>query len=139
MINPNRLSVLIIVLRPLFDMGVSMSLTRFNWKTLLAYLLAVFFLIGAVGNTFVSDEIAADYARWGYPSWFHYLTAVLELIAAILLAVASTRFWGAALGAAVMGAAIATVLLNGEFAHAIAPVVVLAVALVVGWQNRARK
>lgn len=116
-----------------------MSSTRFNWRVVLAYLLAVFFLVGAIGNTFVSGEIAADYARWGYPSWFHYLTAALELTTAILLAVASTRFWGAALGMAVMGAAAATVLLHGEFTHAIAPLVVLAAALTVGWQNRPRQ
>ena len=35
---------------------------EFSWKSILAYLLAAFFLVGAIGNTFVSEEIAADYA-----------------------------------------------------------------------------
>jgi len=69
-----------------------MKSTEFSWKTLLAYLLATFFLVGAVGNIFASDDMAADYARWGYPAWFHYLTGLLELIASALLMSKSLRF-----------------------------------------------
>ncbi len=116
-----------------------MNLAKFSWKALLAYLLAVFFLIGALGNIFVSEEIAADYARWGYPIWFHYVTGSLELVTALLLAVASLRFWGALLGVAVMLAACATVVLHGEHAHAIAPLGILAVAVAVAWFNKPGK
>lgn len=113
-----------------------MSVANFSWKAFLAFLLAAFFLIGAVGNIILPPEIAADYARWGYPSWFHYVTGSLELITAILLAIKALRFWGAALGSAVMMAAAGTVLLHGEFTHAVAPLVVLAVSIVVGWLNK---
>lgn len=113
-----------------------MNMANFSWKAVLASLLAAFFLVGAIGNILLPPEIAADYARWGYPSWFHYVTGVLELTATILLAIKSMRFWGAALGAAVMVGAAATVLLHGEFIHAVAPLVVLAIALVVGWFNK---
>lgn len=113
-----------------------MSMTNFSWKAVLAFLLAAFFLIGAIGNIFVPPQIAADYARWGYPSWFHYVTGLLELSTAILLAIKSLRFWGAVLGAVVMLGAAGTVLLHGEFSHAIAPLVVLAVSLVVVWFNK---
>lgn len=104
-----------------------MNLARFSWRTLLAYLLATFFLVGSMGNIFVSEGIAADYTRWGYPTWFHYVTGFLELAAAVLLWVAAWRFWGALLGAAVMLAAAATVMLHGEYVHAIAPLVVVAI------------
>lgn len=57
----------------------------------LAWLLAAFFLFGAYGNTFLSEENAAAYAAWGYPGWFHYVTAALELTAALLLLRAITR------------------------------------------------
>ncbi|PBQ13278.1 DoxX family protein [Pseudomonas syringae] len=113
-----------------------MSVAKFSWKAVLAFLLAAFFLIGAIGNIFVPPEIAADYARWGYPSWFHYVTGSFELSAAILIAIKSMRFWGAVLGSAVMVGAAGTVLLHGEFTHAVAPLVVLAISLVVGWSNK---
>lgn len=114
-----------------------MSSTRkFSWKTLLAFLLAAFFLVGAIGNIFPPEQIRADYARWGYPDGFHYLTGVFELAAALLLAIASQRFWGAVVGAGVMVGASATVLWHGEYTHAIAPLTVLVVCIVVGWFAR---
>lgn len=108
-----------------------MNSVRFTWKTVLAYLLAAFFLVGAVGNILALGQIADDYARWGYPDWFHYLTGTLELITSILLLRMRTRLWGALLGAAVMAAAAGTVLMHGEFTHAIAPAAVLAICLLV--------
>ncbi|MFC3061593.1 DoxX family protein [Paenirhodobacter populi] len=106
------------------------------WTSILAWLLAAFFVVGGIGNIFVSTEIAADYRRWGYPDWFHYLTGALELAAAALIAYRPTRLWGAGLATAVMVAAALTVLWHGEFAHAIPPLVVLAVALTVGFLTR---
>lgn len=38
-----------------------------KWKPLLAWALAAFFVVGGIGNIFVSAEIAEDYRRWGYP------------------------------------------------------------------------
>lgn len=103
---------------------------KIHWASVLAWLLAAFFLVGAYGNTFVSPEIAADYARWGYPDWFHYVTAVIELTTAILLAWRPLRLLGALLGCAVMSSAAATVLLHAEYSHAIPPAVVLALSAV---------
>lgn len=97
----------------------------------LAWLLAAFFLFGAWGNVFLSPDNAASYARWGYPDWFHYVTALLELAAAILLLRSGTRVWGAGLGVLVMGAASLTTLVHSEYGHAVAPLVVLAVSAVV--------
>ncbi|WP_032830654.1 MULTISPECIES: DoxX family protein [unclassified Pseudomonas] len=106
---------------------------KFSWRPILAWTLAAFFLVGAIGNIFVSESIAEDYLRWGYPDWFHFVTGALELTTAVLLAVAATRLWGAALGCVAMFAAAATVIVHGEYAHAIPPVVVLALSAVVGW------
>lgn len=99
--------------------------------TSLAWLLAAFFLFGAYGNIFISEENAAAYAAWGYPDWFHYITAVLELTAGLLLIRASTRPYGAGLGTLVMAAASLTTLVNADYAHAVAPSIVLLVSLVV--------
>jgi len=97
----------------------------------LAWLLATFFLFGAWGNTFLSPENEAAYAAWGYPGWFHYITATLEFTAALLLMRNLTRPFGAVLGAFVMAAAALTTLLHADYGHAIAPSVVLLVCLTV--------
>jgi len=99
--------------------------------SILAWLLAAFFLFGAYGNAFISADFAAAYAAWGYPDWFHYLTAVLELAAALLLIRTVSRPLGAGLGALVMAAACLTTLVNADYGHALAPGVVLFVTLVV--------
>ncbi|WHS30210.1 DoxX family protein [Brucella sp. NM4] len=100
-------------------------------STSLAMLLAAFFLFGAYGNTFLSEENAAAYATWGYPDWFHNITAILELSAGLLLIRASTRPYGAGLGVLVMAAASLTTLVNADYGHAVAPSIVLLVSLVV--------
>jgi len=97
----------------------------------LAWLLAAFFLFGAWGNTFLSPENQAAYAAWGYPSWFHYITALLELAAALLLLMRSiTRPLGAGLGAMVMAAAALSHWLDTAHGNPIVPGVVLLVCLI---------
>ncbi|WP_104494225.1 DoxX family protein [Paracoccus denitrificans] len=106
----------------------------------LGLLLAAFYLFGAWGNLFLSPENEAAYARWGYPGWFHYVTAALELLAAILLLRAPTRPYGEGLGACIMTAAALTTLTHAEYDHSIAPLVVLSVAVIVlalCWPRRA--
>lgn len=110
-----------------------MIVRRVKWASLLAWALAAFFIAGGIGNIFVSAEIAQDYRRWGYPDWFHYVTGALELCTAILLIVARLRLGGVLLGGLVMLAAAGTVLLHGEYAHAIAPIIVLLMTIGLGW------
>lgn len=100
------------------------------WRSIFAWLLAAFFVLGGALNITASPEIVADYARWGYPAGFHYLTGALEWTAALLIAWHRTRLIGSLLGAAIMGAATVTVLLAGEVSHAVPPVIVLVLTLV---------
>lgn len=99
----------------------------------LAWLLAAFFLIGTVTNVILPGTFRQDYARWGYPDWFHWVTAVLELAVVILLVFPAVRLFGAALGVAVMIAAVGTLLIYREYKHAIAPIVIMVLAAVCGW------
>lgn len=99
---------------------------RFPWVSLLQWLLAAFFIFGSAGNIFASAAILEDYHRWGYPDWFHYVTGASELSTGVLLLIRSTRTLGAAIGCAVMLAAALTVVIHGEYLHALAPIVVLA-------------
>lgn len=102
---------------------------RSVFTTGLAFLLAAFFVFGAYGNFLLSPQNAASYARWGYPDWFHYITATLELAAAALLINPATRKLGAAIGSFVMAAASLTTLFHAEYDQAIAPLIVLTVSL----------
>ncbi|WP_373946898.1 DoxX family protein [Paracoccus marcusii] len=113
-------------------------MTTIPWRHVFAGALAAFFLLGGTLNFFASPEIQADYARWGYPDWFPYVTGLLEWIAAALLAVPRTRLAGSLLGALLMAAAAATVLLHGEWSHAIPPLVVLALVTLNGWLTKKR-
>ena len=88
--------------------------------------LAIFFLYGALNNFLARGNLRETYRRWGYPDGFHYVTAALEFIAAILLVIPSTRILGTALASCVMIAAMATLLRAGLRKQALAPGIVLA-------------
>jgi membrane-bound metal-dependent hydrolase YbcI (DUF457 family) len=100
---------------------------------LLAWGVALFFMVGGIGNGIAPPAIRADYQRWGYPGWFHYVTAIIELATAALLVFPEVRLVGAGLGATVMAAALLTVIRHREFSHAIAPAIVTALCIAIGW------
>jgi hypothetical protein len=106
------------------------------WKSMYVWLVAAFFVFGGLTNIFTPDEIRADYLRWGYPDWFRFLTGTLEITAAALIALHSTRLWGAILGSIVMTGAVGTLFLHGEFTHAITPLLALVAVLAVAGLNR---
>jgi xanthine/uracil permease len=99
----------------------------------LSWALRAFFVLGFVINTFAVKLVGPEYQRWGFPDWFHFVTGGLELVVALLLPLAMTRLFGVALGAAVMVAAIATVIHHHEFHRAVPPFVVLVLLAIVGW------
>jgi len=113
--------------------GSGGHLSKISWRQVLAWALAAFFVAGSLGNLLAPHTIIEEYVRWGYPHWFHFVTGSLELTAAVLLARASSRLWGAALGCTVMCAALGTVIIHGEYAHAAPPLVVAGLAILVGW------
>ncbi|PZO89029.1 MAG: DoxX family protein [Micavibrio aeruginosavorus] len=100
---------------------------------ILTWILAAFFIIGGIVNWIAPKPIRKEYARWGYPSWFHYVTAILEIAAAALLIFPETKLWGCGLGAAVMAAALGTLVIHREYAHGIAPAMVFILSLLNGW------
>lgn len=99
-------------------------------STIVGLLLAIFFLFGAYGNFFLNEENTKAYAAWGYPDWFHYITAILEFSASMLLISHMSRLLGSLLGAFVMIAAVLTTLCNADYDHAVAPAIVLGVCLI---------
>ena len=108
-------------------------MSKFSWRQILSLVLAAFFVVGSLSNIVAPRSILEEYLKWGYPQWFHFVTGSLELMTAVLLARARTRLWGSALGCTVMLAALATVTVHGEYGHAVAPLVVAILSIVVGW------
>ena len=109
------------------------QMSKTPWLQVLALALAAFFVVGSISNIFAPGPIYEEYLKWGYPRWFHFVTGSLELTTAVLLARASTRLSGAALGCTVMLGALATVILHGEYGHAVPPLVVAILTIVAGW------
>lgn len=76
---------------------------RINWPFVLRWALAAFFVFGGFGNIFASQTILADYVRWGYPHWFHYVTGLLELSVTAVLILWPRRIYGPILAAQQFG------------------------------------
>lgn len=108
-------------------------MSKISWRHVSARALAAFFVVGSLSNIVAPGSIYEEYLKWGYPSWFHFVTGSLELTAAVLLVRERTRLFGSALGCTVMLAALATVTLHGEYEHGVSPTVVAMFTLVVGW------
>lgn len=114
-------------------------MSKISWRQVLPMALAAFFVVGSLSNIIAPGSIYQEYLKWGYPHWFHFVTGSLELTAAILLFRARSRLLGAALGCTVMLAALATVIIHGEYGHAVPPLVVATWSLVVGWMSWRRR
>ncbi|RUL62020.1 DoxX family protein [Dyella dinghuensis] len=108
-------------------------MSKISWRQVLPLALAAFFVVGSLSNIFAPGSIYEEYLKWGYPRWFHFVTGSLELTAAMLLFRIPTRLLGSALGCAVMLAALATVIIHGEYVHAVPPLLAAALSLAVGW------
>ena len=79
-------------------------------------LVAAFFGAG-VFNAIGTQATKSDYARWGYPRWWSFVTGGLEIMSAALIALPASRIVGLALGAVIILAAVVTVLRHRDFSH----------------------
>jgi hypothetical protein len=95
-----------------------------EWSALLKWSLVGFFTIAGLVNLAEPAPMAADYLRWGYPDWFHYVTGILELLSAFLQARRATRTVGLVLGVSLMGAAVVTLTVHREWPHAMLPALI---------------
>jgi hypothetical protein len=105
----------------------------------MVHVLAVWFLVVAFSGAGLVNAIGAsktrsDFARWGYPRWWSIFTGGLEISSAVLIALPVSRIIGVALGAAIIAAALLTVLRHREYAH-LAPlsVFIALIALAAAW------
>jgi len=68
-------------------------------------------------NAIGTSATQSSFVRWGYPRWWGSLTGGLEMVSALLIALPASRGVGLALGAAIVLAAVLTVLRHREFSH----------------------
>jgi hypothetical protein len=94
-------------------------------ETILVWLSAAAFLVGALVNASGNRKIRASFLLLGFPFWWCWVTAALELLTAALLVTAGTRYIGVALGACIMLAAIAAVVRIGNYRELPPPLVFL--------------
>jgi putative oxidoreductase len=107
----------------------------------LSLVVACWFVGSGLSKLVSAEGQVANFIRWGYPTWFRYVTGLLELSGAALLLVSlfipRLAAVGAALIAAIMCGAIYTRAAHQEAAGTlIPPVLLLAAAIVIGWLSR---
>ena len=91
-------------------------------------LLTTAFLGAGLVNAVGAPAQRESFVRWGYPAWWRLVTGALEFAAAALIAFTGTRPVGLLLGAAIVVAAVATVVRRRELSHLV-PLGVFAVLL----------
>lgn len=92
------------------------------------------FLMG--GGMKLTGAMVEQFAAWGLPGAFSYVTGVVEIVGALLVFFPRTRMYGGALLAAWMVGAIGTHVVNGEVAASIPAVIAGGLAAAVAWLHR---
>ncbi|WP_413992007.1 DoxX family protein [Labrys okinawensis] len=85
--------------------------------TVSIWLLVPAFFGAGLFNVIGTPATQNSFVRWGYPAWWCRVTGGLEMVNAALIALPGTRGVGLVLGAAIIAAAVLTVLRNREFVH----------------------
>jgi membrane protein HdeD len=86
-------------------------------------------MIGAGVVKFVGPaSVRESFARWGYPAKFHRVTGGLEVAAGLLLLIPTTSPVGAFGSAAILLAAVATLIRHRDWGHLPGAVILIAAA-----------
>ena len=89
-------------------------------------------MIGAGAVNFVAPGSVPDsFARWGYPAGFHRVTGGLEVIAGLLLLIPATSRAGAIGSAAILLAAVITLIRLRDWKHVPGAIALTAVAVTI--------
>jgi len=91
------------------------------------WLLVAGFFGAGLYNAIGTPTTQSDFARWGFPRWWGRVTGGLEMVSAVLIALPVSRIIGLTLGAAIIAAAILTVLRHRDFKHLVPLSVLVAV------------
>ncbi|TFF22098.1 hypothetical protein E3C22_15800 [Jiella endophytica] len=101
------------------------SIVTASGEPLAAWLAAAAFAAGGIANATGHPKIRASFTNLGFPGWWCRVTAVLELIVAMLLLLPATRVFGVALGTCIMAAAVWAILSRRLYGHLPPPILFL--------------
>jgi len=101
-------------------------------NTVLVWLSAAAFLVGATINMSGHSKIRAGFVQLGFPFWWCWVTGALELLTAVLLVIAGSRYLGVALGTCIMLAAIAAVVRIRNYRELTPPMLFLLLLMLAG-------
>jgi putative oxidoreductase len=96
--------------------------------------LAAMFLMAGGSKLIGAPAMVALFDAIGWGQWFRYLTGAIEAGAAIALLIPSAAVFGASLLVPTMAGAVVTNLSLGQ--SVVPPLVLLALALTIGWARR---
>ena len=105
-------------------------------KTSLWVILAVLFLFAGGSKLLNPDAHAEDFAHWGYPLWFLYVTGIIEVGSAVGLLIPVARLYAILMLSITMVGASITHLRAGEMGAFPVPLVLLFLLLVLAWTMR---
>jgi Fe2+ transport system protein B len=105
-----------------------MMIFGFQARDVLVVVLAALFGASGLVNIRPPQEFRKSYVEWGYPSWWHYVSAACQLAGAVALCFARTRVAGILLLAAFCLAAVVTLFRHGQGKKSV-PAIVFLIAL----------
>ncbi len=94
---------------------------------LAAWTNAAFLGMAGLINWFDGEKIRALYERWRIPASSYRTVGLLEITAAMFLAVPHLRAWGIVLGTAILFGSIVLLLAHRRYGYAMVAIVMLAV------------
>ena len=108
-------------------------------KTSLWVLLGLLFLFAGGEKLWNPTGHEEEFAHWGYPLWFVYVTGIIEVLGGIGLFIPSGRLSGILLLSITMVGATVTHLRAGEMGAFPVPLVLLLALLTLAWTMRPTK
>ncbi|MDE1992021.1 MAG: DoxX family protein [Rhizobiaceae bacterium] len=106
-------------------------------ETVLVWLAAAAFLVGAIINASGHPAIRTTFVRLGFPPWWCWVTSALEFLTAVLLVTAGGRMFGVGLGACIMLTAIAAIVRARYYRELPPPLIFLVLLALAGLSSHA--
>jgi len=104
-----------------------------QWKPIASHVVAgimsVVFLGEGLAKMIGTPGLAEHFEHWGLPLWFMGVVGVFEVVAAILIAIPKTRFFGAVMICALMVGATGT---HERHEEALSALLTVAIGLIAG-------
>ena len=105
-------------------------------KTALWVILGVMFIIAGGAKLVGEHSQVEHFAQWGYPTWFLYVTGLIEVAGGICLFIPKTQFYGIVVLSLTMVGAALTHLRAHEMSAFPVPLLILGLLVTLAWTMR---